>query len=205
MKILRWANQGVMLLLGLMIVLDGGMLLYWKAVGDDSTRTADVQNVDHVYRLAGTHGSIAPPEGYTAAGVKVSIGSKSRSGWAVRYGTEKCEYCRQDKPRWVELSTALQRLGYQVVYIPPYANLGYPDDALTPSGARQQVYVGMEWIRHFRLVVTPTVLIFGPEGQLIWSHRGTLSSDGPQSAVRAIEAARRRAKGANMAGLEIGK
>lgn len=146
-----------------------------------------------MYRAPGGRRPSAVPEGYTTSNDKVSSGQQVLSGWAVRYASPKCEFCRNDK-QWSSLSAELQRLGLQIFAISPSANDAYPLAALVPRESRQEAYVSIEWIKQFRLRTTPTLLIFGADGRLIWCHRKTLSFDDKEAAIRAVSMAIKQRK-----------
>jgi hypothetical protein len=185
----RLLNKGVPILIGLLVVVDGAMILrYRTAIAAHSAQDSAL-----LYRSPGERGLIPFPDGYTAKGEKINIVLHSQAGWAVRYAAKGCLYCRNDK-QWGVLSNELQRRGYQVIVVTSSAREAYPEGDLVPRGAAQEAFVRMEWIKRFRLVGTPTLLIFGPDQRLIWSHQGMLSADDQQSAVRAIKGAGEKSK-----------
>jgi hypothetical protein len=196
----RSINGGVILLLGVMIAADGAMILRVRAAAAHGVHEEDflcrpgakaaavygVHHADPLDRFARKLEPIPPPDGFTAKGVRVGIVPGRRAGWAVRYAANRCVYCRRDNTTWNRLAAELQRLGYQVIDVVPSAKDHYPNDA-APRGAPQEAYVSVKWIRRFRLTVTPTLLIFGPDQRLIWSRQGMLYPADPKSAVRVIE------------------
>jgi hypothetical protein len=41
----------------------------------------------------------------------------------------------------------------------------------------------MDWIKRFELSATPTFLLFGPGGRLVWQRRGTLTAGDVMAAL----------------------
>ena len=78
-------------------------------------------------------------------------------------------------------------MGYRVIVVVPTARDEYPNNTETPIGAQQESYINMEWIKQFRLTMTPTLLIFDPHQGLIWSHQGMLEPSDQTAAIRAIK------------------
>ena len=184
-----WIDYGVATLLGLMIVADAAMYLHMRTL----TGRED-QNLALLSRFPGKQGISSPPDGFTSEGMRVEITPKTQLGWAVRYASPGCEYCREDEHLWSQLSSKLQQLHYQVIVIVPNARDEFPNDSETPKGALQEAFVNMEWIRQFRLSSTPTLLIVDRNQGLIWSRQGTLNPADPSSAVRAIQASYEKSK-----------
>ncbi len=173
----RWMDRVLLVILGMLIVIDGCLFIYVRAnYPTDDPRV--------LYRFANESGPVAPPAGFTSKGVRASVETANATGWAIRYAALHCGYCRKDEPLWNPLKTDLQRLGYSVIVIVPHAEDEFPTSSLL--GASQEVYVDMEWIRHFRLESTPTLLIFDAKRGLIWSHEGTLNPADPARAITTI-------------------
>jgi hypothetical protein len=66
-----------------------------------------------------------------------------------------------------------------------------PPEEVIPKGSPQAVFVPMSWIKKFRLTFTPTFVVFGPSGRLLWTHQGTLAPDDMEAALEAVKSARR--------------
>lgn len=174
---------GIFSVLALLILLDGILLLYVRTVANAS------QDPNLLYRYTEDHVPVSQPDGYTARDVKIDAAASKKSGWAVRYAARECKFCQRDEALWNRLASELQRMGYVITVVVPSGRDAYPDDRLTPKGAQQEVYVNLAWIEHFRLTVTPTVLVFDSERGLIWAHQGMLDQADPESALRAIKSA----------------
>lgn len=168
----------------MVLAADGTMFLYVRDANG-------AQGVDLLYRTK--DGPIPLPEGFTSDGARVGSDGEHAAGLVVRYAAAMCPYCRADR-QWVPLSARLQRRGYRVVFILPFAKDRYADKDVIPRGAPQEAYISMEWIRHFRLTLTPTVLMFGPHQNLVWAHQGVLSASDVRSAIHAAQAAGRRSE-----------
>lgn len=170
----------ITLALGVAISIDGGLYLYARASIDRIARHTDL-----MYRSPGEREIVPPPDGYTSSASMVSIPTAG-SGWAIRYASKDCQFCRADEPQWKLLSTELQRRGYRVIVVVPDAKEEYSPDAPSLAGAQQEAYVNIAWIKQFRLSVTPTLLLFAPNQTLIWAHEGALGAADRDSALRAV-------------------
>jgi len=168
--------------LGMLIVLDSFLYLQAKTKLDHVAQDTTI-----LYRSPDKTNTIGPPDGFNSSSIKVDITRKSNKGWVVRYAAKNCEFCRADEPRWNQMSADLQRLGYSVIFIVPQASEAYPDNSLALMGTREEVYVNLEWVKRFRLSMTPTLLIFAPDQKLLWFHQGALGPADPASAFRTIE------------------
>jgi hypothetical protein len=183
--IARWIERCVLALLAIAIATDGTLIIRARA----ASRAAELATADSLRRPGSEDGPAPAPYGYTTAGEALDIiHPDGQTGWAIRYAAKGCEYCRSDF-RWGPLASQLENLNYQVVVLLPSAKDAFSEDTLVPQGALQEAYPSMDWIKRFRLTVTPTLLIFGPDRQLIWHRQGMLSPTDSQSVLRAIEAA----------------
>lgn len=184
MTLWRWVDKVVIVLAGLMIAVDGLMILsvQWAAVYRS-------HKTDSLYRDRASTSMIPPPVGFSAKGEKVVIAPAKQRGWAVRYYAKDCHYCQQDERQWGKVASELRRLGYRIIAVSPESRELGPDDSQASIGAQQAAYVSMEWIRRLQLRATPTLLIFGPDQRMIWARKGTLNWADRQSLVRTIEAA----------------
>jgi hypothetical protein len=129
----------------------------------------------------------APVDGYSAASTKIAVGFAPTRGWAVRYASQTCEYCRADEPQWSRLKSRLLENGYRIYVIPPNAQGAYPEGASAIFGTTQIPYVSVGWIKQYRLVGTPTTLLFNGSGKMIWAHLGEISRFDQESASVALE------------------
>jgi predicted CoA-binding protein len=180
----RWVDKVVIVLVGLVVAVDGLMILsaQW-AVVHRSHKT------DSLYRDGASTSVIPPPAGFSAKGEQVVITPAQQKGWAVRYYAKDCHFCQQDEKQWGQVASELRRLGYRIIALSPESKQLGPDASQASIGAQQAAYVSMEWIRRLRLNATPTLLIFGPDQRMIWAQEGTLNWADRQSLVRTIEAA----------------
>jgi hypothetical protein len=126
-----------------------------------------------------------PPSGYSAAGEKAPLPSLSESGWAVRYATPQCGYCRSDEAQWSMLKSKLIKKGYRIYEVPPDSVASYFDSAPELANETQISYVEVGWMKRYRFTATPTTLLFDGRGKLIWSHMGIMNKDDQKSALRA--------------------
>ena len=137
----------------------------------------------------GTAGTVANarPEGYALSSGRIELSSNSQTGWAVRYASRFCKFCQKDEPKWQSLKSRLASNKYSIFTIPVTAGESYSEDANALSGTVQISYVDVGWIKQYRLSATPTTLIFNKNGQIIWTHAGTMTDDDEKSALHAID------------------
>jgi len=182
---------------GLMVLIDASLAIYVLHQTNHAR-----QDPNAFLRLPIACQQCGPPASPNGAGDPVSVGFAS--GWAVRYVAKNCPFCRQDEPRWQMLKTQMEGLGYRVYIIPPMSS-DAPEESSSGTGPleKQLRLVPIDWIKHYRLTKTPTVLVFDPGGRLIWGHEGTLKSGDPDTALQAIRSA--RVLGARVMGLRESK
>ena len=126
------------------------------------------------------------PHGFSAAGTEVSVSSSSDKGWAVRYATAGCRFCRADQPKWSALKTELVARGFHIYDIPPYL-LNLPSGE--SAGQKDETaiaFIDIGWMKQYRLTGTPTTLIFDRHGKIIWAHAGTMDEQDQKSALLTI-------------------
>jgi len=122
-------------------------------------------------------------EGYGPSGEKTAGRAPRRSGGLiVRYASQDCGYCERDV-EWSHLASGAARYGFRVVFLLPSAVHAFSPDRLVPRGVRQIALVSMDWMRRFRITITPTLLVFGPDGGLLWQRQGVLSSEDTRAAL----------------------
>jgi thioredoxin-related protein len=85
------------------------------------------------------------------------------------------------------LAEELKKMGYQIIIVVPAPENEYSNNSQIPQGAPQESYVDMEWVKQFRLTVTPTLLVFDHAKGLIWSHEGVLDNGDPSAVIRKIK------------------
>ncbi len=128
-------------------------------------------------------------DGFARDGRPVEL-ADANSGFAVWYGSHNCPFCRRDE-EWGRLSLKLQQQGLRVLVLLPGAGDEFPADRLKPKEAPQIAYASADWLKRYPLFVTPTLLIFDANRQLIWHHRGMLNAEQASDALRAVDAANR--------------
>jgi hypothetical protein len=123
------------------------------------------------------------PRGYSDAGIEVAASSMSDKGWAVRYTSPGCKFCRADEPKWSALKSELVASGYQVYDLLPSSSkrptVGHNDEMPI-------AFIDVGWMKQYRLTGTPTTLIFNRHGKIIWAHAGTMSDEDQKSALRTL-------------------
>jgi hypothetical protein len=130
------------------------------------------------------------PAGFTAAGAAVDF-ANTGSGFALRFASHRCPFSRGDA-QWKVLSDALQARGIPMSVLVPGVEHAFPPSSLVPSGVQQIAYIDADWIKNYRLYVTPTLLILDSDRRVIWHREGSLSRADVTSALRAIDTSRMR-------------
>lgn len=184
----RRFEQGVVAVLAVTIVVN--LLLMVEARSRPSRATGEPVPL---YRSL-TAGDAAPRfEGFTAGDHMLRVmPSQPERGWAIRYISSKCGYCEADT-HGKRLAVELERSGRSVITLVPRAGeeVVVTDAVVRPESA-QVAFVPMEWAKRFRLTGTPTFLIFGSTGRLIWHHEGTLAPADVEAALRVTKEAGER-------------
>lgn len=178
----RIVERNVAILLTGMIILD---LALFVRVSSAERRLRSVATV--VRPSAGTE-MIPPPSGFQRDGTKIDL-SGARKGWAIRYAGEGCPFCLKDT-QWNVLAQQLQDMGIEPIVLLPSPRDEFRKSHLVPQGIQQEAFVGMEWIDHFSLTMTPTLLLIDNHGRLIWQRQGMLDSSDTSSAIEAVSAIR---------------
>jgi hypothetical protein len=186
MMMARWIERVVPTVLVLVILVDGALTL--RAVQLQGSVRAVV--TDALRRSGAEDGRSIPLDGFDASGRWLDARWMSPSGWAVRYAGRSCPYCAQDAG-WARLAAELQRRDYPVTILLPRAAERFPADLVLPNDAPQVAFAPMEWLKQFRLTMTPSLLLFSGRGDLIWHRQGVLGPWDVQSALQAIEEATR--------------
>jgi hypothetical protein len=163
-----------------MLVVADVALFSYVAVARGSSRLSA-----SLFRDPPDAGSGFPPSGYSAAGNKVAPPAASENGWAIRYASPHCEHCRADEARWSGLKTQLIKKGYHIYEIPPTSADSYPANAPELAGETQISFVDVGWMKRYRPMSTPTILLFNGHGRVIWTHVGEMNQDDDKSALQA--------------------
>lgn len=176
-------------LLGVCVLTDGSLI----ALNIAATHNASAVVLRSLYRPGFASDPVPPPYGYDPVGQPLNVLRPGRTvkGWVVRYAARDCHYCREDA-QWPRLANELEDLHYQVIILLPNAKQAFSKNDLVPSDALQEAFVSMDWVKQFRLNMTPTVLIFDCNQHLIWFQRGMLSPTARESALHAVTAAKAR-------------
>jgi hypothetical protein len=88
------------------------------------------------------------------------------------------------------LAQELKDMGIEPIVLLPNPQDEFLKRHLVPEGIPQEAFVDVEWIKHFSLSITPTLLIFDNHQRLIWQRQGMLDSADTSSAVKAVSAIR---------------
>ena len=125
--------------------------------------------------------------GYTSTGVRLLPHARAGKGWAVRYGSSKCEFCRVDEAGWKNLKSQLVAKGYHIYDVFPDAQDIYAGVPIEQPSETQLSFVNVAWMKQYRLTGTPTTLLFDGHGSLIWAHAGVMSEDDQRLGLQAAE------------------
>ena len=145
--------------------------------------TGEVAAMDSIRRSTPA-GPAAAVDGFEANWKRLEPLS-SHSGWAVRYAAKTCAFCAEDT-QWERLSAQLIKSGFKVTVLLPSADEAYPAQSLVPAGAPQIAFVSMDWMKQFRITITPSLLLFDRSGRLIWQQQGVLSPTNVEQALEVI-------------------
>jgi hypothetical protein len=178
----RVVERNVAFLLAGMIILD--LALFVRV----SSAERRLQSLDTVIRPSAGIEAIPPPSGFSRDGTRIDL-SGGRKGWAVRYAGEGCKFCLTDT-QWTVLAQDLKDMGVEPIVLLPHPQDEFLKRHLVPEGIPQEAFVDVEWIKHFSLNITPTVLIFDSHHHLIWQRQGMLDSSDVSSAVKVVSAIR---------------
>jgi hypothetical protein len=174
----RIVERNVAILLAGMIILDFALFIRV------SSAERRLRSVATVVRPSAGLETIPPPNGFRRDGTRIDL-SVGRKGWAIRYAGEGCSFCVKDI-QWDVLAQKLQDMGIELIVLLPSPQNELPKTHLVPEGIQQEAYVDMEWIKHFSLTITPTLLLFDNHQRLIWQRQGMLDSSDVSSAVKAV-------------------
>jgi hypothetical protein len=165
----RRIELGIVTMLAVAIAVNIGLLFFAKA------RTAHLFSRPFSLARAGIpepHSLVL--EGWSLTGDRpIAVRSNGGKSWAVRYVSNKCAFCETDT-HGKRLVTQLEEAGLDVFTLVPRLGEEVVEVAHWPAAPRQISFVSMEWTKRFELSATPTFLLFGPDGRLVWQRRGTL-------------------------------
>jgi hypothetical protein len=178
----RIVERNIAILLTAMIILD--LALFVRV----SLAERRLQSVATVVRPGAGTEMIPPPSGFRSDGTRIDL-SMARKGWAVRYAGESCPFCAKDT-QWNVLANRLQDMGIEPIVLLPSPQDEFRKTHLVPEGIPQEAYVDMEWVKHFRLTMTPTLLLFDNHQRLIWQRQGMLDPSDTSAAIKAVSAIR---------------
>ena len=138
--------------------------------------------------LRDTKATYILPDGYSPDKIKISWNESVPvpSGWAIRYAGSGCIFCKLDY-EWEHLAAHLERLNYRTIILLPNVASKYDEVSIIPKNAKQMAFVKMDWLKQFRFIGTPTLIIFNNRGRVIWHRNGMLSEADYIAAKKAIE------------------
>jgi hypothetical protein len=142
----------------------------------------DLNSMRAEYRAGNSQA--VPFTAYDANGTRVDIGNID-AGLAVWYASSRCVYCQNDE-EWRRLAQRLHEKGVRVVTVLPGPVDVFPDAGVT-TGFAQVAYVDPTWLARYPLSVTPTLLLFDRNHNLVWHKWGMLGADDPPSALSVLE------------------
>jgi len=179
----RWAVRTMYATLTIICVIDCVLILQER-----KAESRVIQNGTSLSRTFERPAVLPVPDGFAQDLGRIDTIRGQQPGWVVRYATAGCEFCRDDK-LWEQLAPRFQDLRYKVVVILPSSETDIPRNTSSNGASPEIAYVNLEWLRHIRLTLAPTLLIFGPSGRLLWSRQGTLLPGDAEAALQAIKTA----------------
>ena len=126
------------------------------------------------------------PAGYLVSGSVYPKPNSPKKCTVVRYVKADCPYCLREKPEWNSLASRASELGCSLVGVVPTAASVLPRSAYGIGAGFQLDFVSMDWVSVAPPTATPTTMIFGGDGALLWEHVGQLTDEEVASAVKAI-------------------
>ena len=174
----RGVRIALVLLIGVHVV-----LLTWVAIEKRALAAARTH-----FDSEDTPMSYQQPIGFAQGGAPLDF-ANSGSGFAVRFASDKCPFSRGDE-QWKALAPMLQVRGIPITALLPSAEQAFPTFSMVPFGAPQAAYISIDWMKRYRLSLTPTLLIFDADRRLVWHREGALTPVDVKAAVRAIDSAR---------------
>lgn len=179
---LKWIEKILVMVVLVLTIVDAALLIAVRYMAN--TVNTDVS---HIYRDPDIRAALTPPMGFSASGDKLSSSFPGQGGWAVRFASQNCHFCKQDEYLWAKMATKLASKHVPIYVVVPSARDAYAPGAQTQASVIQESYVNVGWIKEFHLTKTPTLLIFDGRRGLIWSHEGTLNSVDITSAARIVD------------------
>jgi hypothetical protein len=177
----RLVDTGVSVVLASLLALDGFMVVrntLFRRPGNFAPRSAVL--VDGI--------SPRLENAYAGDATAAVASTPAQRGYVLRYSSQSCQYSRNDL-LWPNLAEAFVKNHFAVsVLIPDHAS-ALLENQVFPKSARQIAYVPLDWIAHFQLTVTPTILAFDADGRLLWHRVGMLRGVDVQEAMAAITTA----------------
>jgi len=127
------------------------------------------------------------PDGFTPEKTKIlwNEALPSPSGWVVRYASKNCIYCKMDF-EWERLVPKFEQYNYRTIVLLPDERSQFDEEMIFSENVQQMIYARMDWIKQFRFIGTPTVLIFDNKGHMLWYKSGILKNADYESAEKAI-------------------
>ena len=182
MKQLRWMVSG---LLAVAVIGDGVLTCWdWRVRSHAPERSREA-----VVRAGGSGGRGSSvslfASGLAVDGTRVAVPDRG-APLLIRYASRTCGYCARDTV-WPRLAEAMRLKGVSVAVLLPRAAEGFDPAALVPAQVPQVAFVSMEWMKRYRLTVTPTAMLFNRAGKLVWAQHGMLRPDSIASALRVLQ------------------
>jgi len=177
----RIVDAGVSAVLASLLALDGFMVarnMLFRSPGRFAPRSAilvggDPPRLAHAYAGDATAAMAARP---------------ASRGYVLRYSSQSCQYSRNDL-LWPTLADAFAKNNFDVSVLIPDHTSALLENEVFPKSARQIAFVPLDWMNHFQLTVTPTILAFDAGGRLVWHRVGMLRGVDVENAMAAMTTA----------------
>lgn len=132
---------------------------------------------------APTDASAVVPTGYFVNGMLAS-----GAGWCnvVRLAEAGCTYCDQGRTEWNRLMGQLSKDGCRSLGIVPRRKGALNPTSFGYGGDSQLAFITMDWVKGFHPLLTPSTMVIGPGGRVLWYRSGQLHNGDAAAAASAV-------------------
>jgi hypothetical protein len=129
---------------------------------------------------------LPPISGYLDGNEIMKPSGPSQTGYVVRYTSDHCGYCKRDESAWLELAHVFQERGLSIVDVVPRSEDAHVFGHGAFTDFPEISFVSTAWLERVRFDVTPSIVVVSGHGTVLWSHKGTLTSDDIAAATRVV-------------------
>lgn len=131
-------------------------------------------------------GGAVVPSGYLEDGSFYDARKRSTPCYLVRYVSVDCTYCWHDKSHWNALVARSRQSRCAIIGVVPQKGSALPGTAYGDGGNEQLVFTTMDWVRNSPPSRTPTTMIVGQQGTVLWNHVGQMDDQDLSKAWEAL-------------------